>query len=157
MTARSQAERVLVRTAANSTEPTDSYVVPRSGVENAALTDHVPLGHAINRYDFCSDVHPEQCKQQVNTNPNQLYAVSPGYFSTIGQDLLELRDFNAANDGRNHMVVQPGFQTGLEGRYHDRTSGLDGVSWRMVPMMPTIRFHLSVSEASCLRPTRVRV
>jgi hypothetical protein len=73
-------------------------------VEYAALTDHVPLGHAINRYDFCSDVHPEQCKQQLNINPNS-YAISPGYFSTIGQALLEGRDFNAADDGRNHVVI----------------------------------------------------
>ena len=74
------------------------------GVESAALTDHVPLGHAINRYDFCSDLHPEQCKQQVNINPNS-YAISPGYFSTIGQAHLEGRDFNAADDGRNHVVI----------------------------------------------------
>ena len=74
------------------------------GVESAALTDHVPLGHAVNRYDFCSDAHPEQCKQQVNINPNS-YAISPGYFSAIGQALLEGRDFNAADDGRNHVVI----------------------------------------------------
>lgn len=74
------------------------------GVKYAALTDHVPLGHAVNRYDFCSDVHPEQCKQQVNINPNS-YAISPGYFSTIGQTLLEGRDFNAADDGGNHVVI----------------------------------------------------
>jgi hypothetical protein len=74
------------------------------GVESAALTDHVPLGHAVNRYDFCSDAHPEQCKQQVNINPNS-YAISPGYFLAIGQALLEGRDFNAADDGRNHVVI----------------------------------------------------
>jgi predicted permease len=74
------------------------------GVEHAALTDHVPLGHAVNRYDFCSDLHPEQCKQQVNINPNS-YAIGPGYFSTIGQALLEGRDFNAADDGRNHVAI----------------------------------------------------
>jgi len=69
-----------------------------------ALTDHQPLGHSVNRYDFCSDVHPEQCKQQVNINPNS-YAISPAYFSTIGQALLEGRDFNAADDGRNHVAI----------------------------------------------------
>jgi predicted permease len=74
------------------------------GVQSAALTDHVPLGRAINRYDFCSDRHPEQCKQQVNINPNS-YAIGPGYFSTIGQALLEGRDFNAADDGRNHVAI----------------------------------------------------
>jgi|SRR5579862_1703065 len=74
------------------------------GVLAVAFTDHQPLGHSVNRYDFCSDVHPEQCRQQVNINPNS-YAISPGYFSTIGQSLLEGRDFNAADDGRNHVVI----------------------------------------------------
>lgn len=74
------------------------------GVVSVAMTDHQPLGHAVNRYDFCSDVHPEQCKQQVNINPNS-YAISPDYFSTIGQSLLEGRDFNAADDGRDHVVI----------------------------------------------------
>jgi predicted permease len=74
------------------------------GVVSVALTDHQPLGHAINRYDFCSDAHPEQCKQQVNINPNS-FAVSPEYFSSIGQSLREGRDFNAADDGRNHVAV----------------------------------------------------
>ena len=74
------------------------------GVVSVAFTDHQPLGHATNRYDFCSDAHPEQCKQQVNTNPNS-YAISPGYFSTIGQTLLEGRDFTSADDGRDHVVI----------------------------------------------------
>jgi predicted permease len=74
------------------------------GVVSVALTDHQPLGHAINRYDFCSDLHPEQCKQQVNINPNS-YAVSPAYFSTIGQAMVEGRDFNDADDGRNHVAI----------------------------------------------------
>jgi predicted permease len=74
------------------------------GVVSVAYTDHQPLGHAVNRYTFCSDVHPEQCKQQVNINPNS-YAISPAYFSTIGQVLLEGRDFSDADDGRNHVVI----------------------------------------------------
>ena len=74
------------------------------GVISVARTDHPPLGHDINRYDFCSDAHPEQCKQQVNINPNS-YAISPGYFSTIGQTLLEGRDFNDADDGRNYVAI----------------------------------------------------
>jgi predicted permease len=73
-------------------------------VVSVALTDHPPLGHAINRYDFCSDAHPDQCKQQVNINPNS-YAISPGYFATIGQALLDGRDFNPADDGRNHVAI----------------------------------------------------
>jgi putative ABC transport system permease protein len=74
------------------------------GVSSVALTDHQPLGHAINRYDFCSDAHPEQCRRPVNINPNS-YAISPAYFPTIGQSLLEGRDFNLADDGRNHVVI----------------------------------------------------
>jgi len=74
------------------------------GVVSVAFTDHQPLGHAINRYDFCSDVHPEQCKQQVNINPNS-YLISSDYFAAIGQALLEGRDFNDADDGRNHVVI----------------------------------------------------
>ena len=73
-------------------------------VVSAAVTDHPPLGHAINRYDFCSDAHPEQCHRQVNINPNS-YAISPGYFSTIGQSLLQGRDFNAGDDGGNHVAI----------------------------------------------------
>ena len=74
------------------------------GVLSVALTDHPPLGHAINRYTFCSDSHPDQCKQQVNINPNS-YAISPGYFATIGQPLVDGRDFNPADDGRNHVAI----------------------------------------------------
>jgi predicted permease len=74
------------------------------GVESAAFADHVPLGHAVDRYDFCSDAHPDQCKQQVNINPNS-YAVSPGYFATIGQPVLAGRDFNSADDDRNHVAI----------------------------------------------------
>jgi predicted permease len=74
------------------------------GVQSAALTDHPPLGHAVNRYAFCSDMHPEQCRQQVNVNPNS-YDIGAGYFSTIGQSLLAGRDFNVGDDGRNHVVI----------------------------------------------------
>ena len=110
------------------------------GVVSVARTDHPPLGHSVNRYDFCSDVHPEQCKQQVNINPNS-YAVSHAYFSTIGQTLLEGRDFNDADDGRSHVAIVnqalaerewPG-QTALGHRVHSgeiRTLG--GLSWATV-------------------------
>jgi predicted permease len=74
------------------------------GVVSVAFTDHQPLGHSVNRYTFCSDVHPEQCKRHVNINPNS-YAISPLYFSTIGQPLFEGRDFSDADDGRNHVVI----------------------------------------------------
>lgn len=74
------------------------------GVLSVARTDHPPLGHAINRYSFCSDSHPEECQKQVSLNPNS-YAINSGYFSTIGQTLLAGRDFNDADDGRNHVVI----------------------------------------------------
>jgi predicted permease len=74
------------------------------GVISVAYTDHQPLGHSINRYTFCSDAHPERCRRPVNINPNS-FAISSGYFSTIEQPLLEGRDFNAADDGRNHVVI----------------------------------------------------
>jgi predicted permease len=74
------------------------------GVVSVAFTDHPPLGHSVNRYTFYSDVHAERSKRQVNLNPNS-YAISPGYFSTIGQSLLEGRDFNEADDGRNHVAI----------------------------------------------------
>ncbi len=74
------------------------------GVQQAALSDHVPLGHSVNRYDFCSDVHPEECREEVNINPNS-YAISPGYFSTLDQPILEGRDFTLSDDGRNHVVI----------------------------------------------------
>src|SRR3984957_2645274 len=74
------------------------------GVVSVAVTDHQPLGHAVNRYDFCPDVHPERCRRPIHINPNS-YAISPAYFFTIGQSLLEGRDFNVEDDGRNHVVI----------------------------------------------------
>jgi predicted permease len=110
------------------------------GAVSVAFTDHPPLGHAINRYDFCSDAHPDQCKQQVTINPNS-YAISRGYFATIGQSLLEGRDFNAADDGRNHVVIVnqvlaarewPG-QSALGHRVHTGEIGpAEGEGWATV-------------------------
>lgn len=74
------------------------------GVEVSSLADQVPLGHFTNRYDFCSDAHLDQCKQQVTINPDS-YAIGPAYFSTLGQSLLQGRDFTAADDGRNHVAI----------------------------------------------------
>jgi putative ABC transport system permease protein len=74
------------------------------GVVSVAVTDHQPLGHAVNRYDFCADAHPERCRRPTDINPNS-YAISPAYFFTIGQSLLEGRDFNVEDDGRNHVVI----------------------------------------------------
>jgi len=110
------------------------------GVISVARTDHPPLGHSINRYDFCSDVHPDQCKQQVNINPNS-YAISPGYFSTIGETLFEGRDFKDADDGRNHVAIVnqalarrewPG-ESALGHRVHTgEIHTADGQSWATV-------------------------
>jgi predicted permease len=110
------------------------------GVISVALTDHQPLGHAINRYDFCSDAHPEQCRRPVNINPNS-YAISSAYFPTIGQSLMEGRDFNLADDGRNHVVIVnqalaerewPG-QSALGHRVHTgEIHILEGQSWATV-------------------------
>jgi predicted permease len=110
------------------------------GVISVAYTDHQPLGHSVNRYTFCSDVHPEQCKRQININPNS-YAISPLYFSTIGQALLEGRDFDDADDGRNHVVIVnqslaarewPG-QSALGHSVHTgEIHSLEGESWATV-------------------------
>ncbi len=74
------------------------------GVAAVAATDHQPLGHYVNRYDFASDAHPNQWKYPVTLNPNS-FAINPGYFAAIGQTLLEGRDFNAADDGRNPVAI----------------------------------------------------
>jgi predicted permease len=109
-------------------------------VISVALTDHQPLGHAINRYDFCSDAHPEQCRRPVNISPNS-YAISPAYFPTIGQSLLEGRDFNLADEGRDHVVIinqalaereWPG-QSALGHRVHTGEIHIaEGQSWAVV-------------------------
>jgi len=74
------------------------------GVSAVAATDHQPLGHAVNRYDFASDAHPNQWTNAVTLNPNS-FAINPGYFAAIGQTLLGGRDFNAADDGRNPVAI----------------------------------------------------
>ena len=110
------------------------------GVQQAAIADHVPLGHSVNRYDFCSDAHPEECRQQVNINPNS-YAISPGYFFTLDQPLLEGRDFTPSDDGRNHVAIVnqalaarewPG-QSALGHRVHTgEIQVAKGISWATV-------------------------
>jgi predicted permease len=125
------------------------------GVMSVAFTDHQPLGHAVNRYGFCSDMHPERCRRPVNINPNS-YAISPAYFSTIGQSLLEGRGFNAADDGRNHVAIVnqalaarewPG-QSPLGHRV--RTGEIhagDGESWAtVVGVVGNVRNHDLASE-----------
>ncbi len=74
------------------------------GIESVAAVNHPPLGGWINRYEFCSDAHPEQCHQYNVRSPDSFH-VTPGYFSTIGQRLYRGRDFNRADDGRSHVVI----------------------------------------------------
>src|SRR5581483_4986243 len=74
------------------------------GVVSVAATNHPPLGNAVNRYDFCSDVHAEHCLQQTTLNPDS-YHVTHGYFSTVGQKLVEGRDFSSADDGSRHVAI----------------------------------------------------
>ncbi len=67
-----------------------------------------PLGKApfgrINQYDFCTDLHPDACNHPHVTAPD-VFQVTPGYFSTVGQELFRGRDFNTADDGRAHVAI----------------------------------------------------
>ena len=74
------------------------------GVQAVAATNHPPLGSAVNRYDFCSDVHAADCMQQTTLNPDS-YHVTPGYFATIGQAIVEGRDFTSADNSQRHVVI----------------------------------------------------
>lgn len=74
------------------------------GVIAVSATNHPPLGNAVNRYDFCSDVHVNNCQKQTALNPNS-YHVLPGYFATVGQTLLAGRGFTSADNGQRHVVI----------------------------------------------------
>jgi hypothetical protein len=74
------------------------------GVEEVAAANDKPLGGRVNRYDFCSDVHPDDCRQSSAEAPD-VFLVTPNYFKTVGQTLLRGRAFNDADDGRNHVVI----------------------------------------------------
>ena len=74
------------------------------GVVSVALTKHPPLGHYTDESTFCTDLHPEHCRKSVDEGPNSS-PISPHYFATVGQPVLEGRDFNDADDGRNHVVI----------------------------------------------------
>ena len=77
------------------------------GVEEVAAANDKPLGGRVNRYDFCSDVHPDDCRQSSAEAPD-VFLVTPNYFKTIGQTLLRGRVFDDADDGRNHVaIVEP--------------------------------------------------
>ncbi len=74
------------------------------GIIEVAAANDKPLGGRVNRYDFCSDLHPETCKLPNPESPD-VFQVTPGYFRTVGQALLQGRDFNIADDGRNHVAI----------------------------------------------------
>jgi hypothetical protein len=74
------------------------------GVTAVAATNHPPLGGAIDRFSFCSDTHPEQCQHPATLNPDS-YHLTPSYFATVGQMLLQGRDFTAADDGSRHVAI----------------------------------------------------
>ena len=74
------------------------------GVEETAAANDKPLGGRVNRYDFCSDVHADECRQP-NAEAPDVFLVTPNYFETIGQTLMRGRVFNNADDGRNHVAI----------------------------------------------------
>ena len=69
-----------------------------------AAANDKPLGDRVNQYDFCSDLHPEACNQPHLKTPD-VFQVTPGYFQTVRQVLYRGRDFNTADDGRNHVAI----------------------------------------------------
>jgi hypothetical protein len=74
------------------------------GIEEVAAANDKPLGGRTNRYDFCSDVRPDDCRQSSTDAPD-VFLVTPNYFKTVGQTLLRGRAFNDADNGRNHVVI----------------------------------------------------
>ena len=74
------------------------------GVATVAAANDKPLGGRVNRYDFCSDIHPEMCKQ-ANLQAPDVFQITPGYFRTLSQLLYRGRDFTTADDGRAHVVI----------------------------------------------------
>ena len=80
----------------------DLRAVP--GIVEVAAANDKPLGGRVNQYDFCSDFHPEACNQPHLKTPD-VFQVTPGYFHTMSQLLYRGRDFNTADDGRNHVAI----------------------------------------------------
>jgi predicted permease len=74
------------------------------GVQEVAAANDKPLGGRVNRYDFCSDVHPDDCRRPSTEAPD-VFLVTPNYFETVGQTLLRGRAFNDADDGRNPVAI----------------------------------------------------
>jgi predicted permease len=80
----------------------DLRAVP--GIHEVAAANDKPIGGRVNQYDFCSDLQPEACNQPHLKTPD-VFQVTPGYFHTMSQLLYRGRDFNAADDGRNHVAI----------------------------------------------------
>ena len=74
------------------------------GVSEVAAANDKPLGGRVNRYSFCSDLHPDACNHP-NLEAPDVFLVTPGYFHTVGQELMRGRAFNGADDGRNHVAI----------------------------------------------------
>ena len=74
------------------------------GIDEAAAANDKPLGGRVNRYAFCSDLHPEACNQPHLKTPD-VFQVTPGYFHTMSQQLYRGREFNPADDGRSHVAI----------------------------------------------------
>ena len=74
------------------------------GVEEVAAANDKPLGGRVNRYGFCSDIHPDDCRRTSEEAPD-VFLVTPNYFETVGQTLLRGRPFNDADDGRDHVAI----------------------------------------------------
>lgn len=74
------------------------------GVEEVAAANDKPLGGRVNRYNFCSDLHPADCRH-LNVQAPDVFLVTPRYFETVGQTLLRGRAFNGADDGKNHVAI----------------------------------------------------
>ena len=80
----------------------DVRVLP--GVAEVAAANDKPLAGRTNRYTFCADMHPDDCKHSASTAPD-VFQVTPGYFHTVGQSIYRGRPFNNGDDGGNHVAI----------------------------------------------------
>jgi predicted permease len=81
---------------------TDLRAIP--GIDEVAAANDKPLGGRVNQYDFCSDLHPDACNHPHLRTPD-VFQVTPGYFHTLSQMLYRGREFNTADDGRDHVAI----------------------------------------------------